>query len=59
MATLYSFLGGELTIRFLLKSLIILLIAGGIFGFYFWDIRTHDEHIRKSSEKLLPEYFGE
>lgn len=57
VATLYSFLGGELTIRFLLKSLIILLIAGGIFGFYFWDIRTHDEHIRKSSEKLFTGIF--
>lgn len=34
-----NFLGGEYTTSFLLKVFVILLIAGGIFGYYFWDMR--------------------
>lgn len=34
-----NFLGGETTVQFLLKVLIILIIAGGIFAYYFWDMR--------------------
>lgn len=36
---LYNFLGGELTLRFALKVLVVLLIAGAVFGYYLWDIR--------------------
>lgn len=38
----YNVLGGELTIRFLLKVLIVGAIAGGIFGFYLWDLRSEE-----------------
>lgn len=34
-----SFLGGEITIRFILKSLAALFLAGLIFGYYLWDSR--------------------
>lgn len=34
-----NFLSGDFTSSFLLKVLVILLIAGGIFGYYFWDMR--------------------
>ncbi len=34
-----NFLGGEYTLSFLLKIFIVLVIAGGIFGYYFWDMR--------------------
>lgn len=34
-----NFLGGDFTSSFLLKVLVILLVAGGIFGYYFWDMR--------------------
>jgi len=34
-----NFLGGDFTSSFLLKVLVVLLIAGGIFGYYFWDMR--------------------
>lgn len=37
----YSFLGGELTVRFILKSLTVLAVAGAVFGYYFYDIRKH------------------
>jgi hypothetical protein len=35
-------LGGELAARFLLKSVVALLISGGVFLFYMWDLRTGD-----------------
>lgn len=38
----YNALGGELTIRFILKVLIVGAIAGTIFGFYLWDLRTEE-----------------
>lgn len=36
----YNFLGGELTIRFILKSLTAAAIAAGIFGYYLRDMRV-------------------
>jgi hypothetical protein len=38
----YNVLGGELTIRFILKVLIVGAIAGTIFGFYLWDLRGEE-----------------
>jgi len=38
----YNALGGELTIRFVLKVLIVGAIAGTIFGFYLWDLRGEE-----------------
>lgn len=35
----YNFLGGELTGRFALKVLTVLLVSGTIFGYYLWDLR--------------------
>ncbi len=48
--TLSVFLGGELTIRFVLNSLSIFAVAGGIFGYYWYDLRrdvsfSHDRNI--------------
>lgn len=37
----YSFLGGELTVRFVLKSFAVLAVAAAVFGYYFYDIRKH------------------
>lgn len=34
---IFNMLQGELTIRFFLKALTILIIAGGVFGFYFLE----------------------
>jgi len=38
----YYLLGGELTPRFLLKALTISVVAGGVFGYYLWDLRQGD-----------------
>jgi hypothetical protein len=38
----YNVLGGELTIRFLLKVVTIAIIAGGTFGFFLFDIRKEE-----------------
>ncbi len=34
-----TFLGGEITARFILKALSVLLVAGAIFGYYLDDVR--------------------
>jgi hypothetical protein len=39
---LYNLLGGELTLRFMLKVLVVAFIAGGIFGYYLWDLRREE-----------------
>jgi hypothetical protein len=36
---LAEMLGGELVVRFFLKALVVLIITGGVFGFYLWDLR--------------------
>ncbi|TAK95403.1 hypothetical protein EPO05_04255 [Patescibacteria group bacterium] len=36
---LTNFLSGDIATRFLLKTLIIFVIAGSIFSYYFWEIR--------------------
>lgn len=36
-----TFLGGEITIRFILKALSVLVVAGVIFGYYLDDVRRN------------------
>lgn len=38
----YNLLGGELTIRFLLKVLVAAAVAGTIFGYYLLDLRDEE-----------------
>jgi ABC-type Fe3+ transport system permease subunit len=40
---LFNLLGGELTLRFFLKVLTVLMIAGIIFGYYLWDLRKEEK----------------
>lgn len=39
MVFVYNFLQGELTIRFFLKVLVVLLVAGAVFAYYMWDLK--------------------
>jgi len=41
VALIYNLLGGELTVRFALKVLAVLVVAGTVFGYYLWDIRKN------------------
>lgn len=38
----YNFLSGELTTRFFLKILVVLLVAGAVFGYYMWDLKRKE-----------------
>ncbi|HEY4583795.1 MAG TPA: DUF5671 domain-containing protein, partial [Lysobacter sp.] len=38
----YNALGGELTLRFVLKVLVVGAIAGGVFGYYLRDLRCEE-----------------
>jgi len=48
MIFVYNFLNGELTMRFFLKVLVVLLVAGAVFAYYLWDLR------RSSQKTQLP-----
>lgn len=43
ISVVYNFLGGELTVRFLLKVLTVALIAGTAFGYYLWELRADEK----------------
>ena len=43
IALVYGLLGGELTLRFVLKVLVVATIAGGIFGWYLLDLRGEEQ----------------
>ena len=45
-ALVYSFLGGELSPRFALKVVTVGVIAGGIFGYYLWDLRQEEREAK-------------
>lgn len=42
VALIYKFLGGDLSIRFLLKIATILFIAAAVFCYYLWNIRREE-----------------
>jgi len=48
----YNFLSGELTLRFLLKVLAVLLVTAAVFGYYIWDLRRKDGEASKAPKKL-------
>jgi hypothetical protein len=39
----YNFVGGELSLRFGLKVVTVTVIAGGVFGYYLWDLRQEEQ----------------
>lgn len=38
----YNFLSGEITTRFFLKIMVVLLIASAVFGYYMWDLKRQE-----------------
>jgi hypothetical protein len=43
ITVVYNFLGGELTVRFVLKVLTVGVIAGTAFAYYLWDLRGDEK----------------
>ncbi|WP_442682001.1 DUF5671 domain-containing protein [Stenotrophomonas sp. JC08] len=41
-ALVYNVLSGELSLRFVLKVLVVGSIAGTVFGYYLWDLRQEE-----------------
>jgi hypothetical protein len=48
---IYRFLDGELSIRFFLKVLVVLLITGSVFGYYIWELKR--KNIASKVPKIL------
>ncbi len=47
-----SFYHGELTSRFLLKVLVVLITTVGVFGYYFWDLKR-SANLKTNKPKLM------
>lgn len=47
ISLLYGFLSGALTLPFLLKAVVVLLIAGGLFGYFLWSLRCDEEALAR------------
>jgi len=43
----YNFMSGELTIQFFLKTLVVLLVAIAVFGYYIWELKRKDSGTSK------------
>lgn len=50
---LYNFLNGDLTIKFLLKIMAVLFVAGAVFGYYLWVIRHEKESAGEAKIKFF------
>lgn len=53
--TINNFLNGELTFKFALKFLSVLVIAGTVFGFYFYDIKR--EELEGAKDPIMKAFF--
>jgi len=42
----YNLLGGELTVRFVLKVLVVAAVAGAGFGYYSWALKADDRTLK-------------
>lgn len=40
---IYNGLGGELTLRFILKVVTLFFVTGSVFGYYFWNIKKQQD----------------
>jgi len=56
IATINSFLNGELTVKFILKSITAIFIAAAIFSFYLYDIRREDTS--KNNNTIRAYFYG-
>lgn len=50
IAVVFSLLGGELAVRFMLKALTVFLITGSIFGYYLSDLQKDEKENNPDEE---------
>lgn len=43
---IYNLLSGEMTLRFVIKALIVAAIAGALFGYFLWSARADNEALK-------------
>lgn len=55
IALVNNLLGGETTTRFILKALVVLGISGGVFSFYFADVRQ--QRSAEQPKMMLPRLY--
>lgn len=55
IAFVNNFLNGEVTTKFILKTVSVLVIAAAVFGFYLYDIRRED--VENKKDKVLKIFF--
>ena len=55
IGTINTFLDGDLTLKFALKSLTAVAIAGAVFGFYFYDIKR--EEVAGKKDMIIKTFF--
>ena len=58
ISLIYSLLSGELTVRFVLKSAIVALLAGSIFGYYLWLVRADDRALTRVGVNRLAAWLS-
>lgn len=46
MVLVYNFLNGELSTRFFLKIIVVLLVATAVFAYYFWDLKNKETNTK-------------
>ncbi|MBI2003219.1 MAG: hypothetical protein HYS76_01405 [Candidatus Wildermuthbacteria bacterium] len=57
IAVLASLLGGEITVRFILKALVVLILSGVVFGFYLTLARTDEVEKEGDREQTTEPLF--
>jgi hypothetical protein len=55
VGVIYNFLDGELTVKFILKALTAIIIAGAVFSYYFYDIKRLN--VLSVKDKIIKIYF--
>jgi uncharacterized membrane-anchored protein len=55
IAFVNNFLNGEVTMKFVLKTISVLVIAAAVFGFYLYDIKRAD--VENKKDKILKIFF--
>lgn len=56
IATVNSYLNGEMTMKFFLKALTAIVISGAVFSFYLYDIRRKE--VLNIKDKIIKAYFS-